>query len=81
VIPTNTLRSKSATQYFQRRETIKVFDKDTTEVGKITKAVFNSGQPKKVSVDAALVEITDRHPNDGYFSDVYSENQMSGAGM
>jgi hypothetical protein len=43
--------------------------------------VFDPGQPTKVSVDAALVEISDRHPNDGYFSDVFSESQLNGAGM
>lgn len=80
VLPRNTLQNQVAKEYVRKREIIRVFDKEKNEIGKITKAVFDPGQPANVSVDAALVEITDRHPRDGYFSDV-SDSQLSGAGM
>ncbi|XP_048749724.2 uncharacterized protein LOC125661672 isoform X2 [Ostrea edulis] len=81
VLPTNVLQNQLASEYVRRREIIRVFDRENNEIGKITKAVFDAGQPANVSVDAALVEITDRHPSDGCFSDVYSENQLNEAGF
>jgi hypothetical protein len=80
VLPTNALQTQSAKEYIRRREIARVYDKEKNEIGKITHAVFDSGQPTKVSVDAALVEITDRNPSDGYFDDVFSEYQLNGAG-
>ncbi|XP_048749809.2 uncharacterized protein LOC125661715 [Ostrea edulis] len=81
VLPTNVLQNQLASEYVRRREIIRVFDREKNEIGKITKAVFDSRQPETVSVDVALVEITGRHPSDGYFSDVYSVNQLCEAGF
>ncbi|XP_061180562.1 uncharacterized protein LOC133189170 [Saccostrea echinata] len=82
VLPTNVLKSNRASDYVQRRE-IRVFDKEMREIGRLTKAVFNHGQAAEVSIDAVIVEITDtrRYPCDGNFADVFSVNQLNGAGF
>lgn len=50
--------------------------------GRVRRAVFNNTKEGEVSVDAALVDLTDfSFTNDSQFSETYSRKQLQGTGM
>ncbi|XP_048749793.2 uncharacterized protein LOC125661707 [Ostrea edulis] len=80
VLPTNILKENKSAEYIRRQE-VCVLDKEGKKIGEVEDTVFTHGDPTATSVDAALVEITDRRPCDGSFADVYSLNQLVAAGF
>lgn len=58
-----------------------VYDNEQREIGKRLNTVMSTGNPNKTSIDAALVEITDRHPCDGFFSDMQQDNKLNLLGL
>lgn len=79
VLPTNILKDKKNESYLRRQE-VCVLDKTRTKIGEVSKTVFNHGQSSDTTVDAALVEITDRYTCEGYFADVYTREQLLACG-
>ncbi|XP_061165647.1 uncharacterized protein LOC133174551 [Saccostrea echinata] len=81
VLPPKILQNNSAEEYVRKKDVILIHDREKRQIGKINKIMFIHDKPNEVSIDAALIEITDRHPCDGYFADVYLENQLHCAGF
>ncbi|XP_062607835.1 uncharacterized protein LOC134269648 [Saccostrea cucullata] len=82
VLPVDVLKNGETCVYARRRE-INVVDRNGMQFGKVHKAEFKHGQASEVSIDAALVEITDkyRYPCDGNFAPVFSSEQIMETGF
>ncbi|XP_062590185.1 uncharacterized protein LOC134251785 [Saccostrea cucullata] len=82
VLPIAELTKEKLGKYARKRE-IKVADKQKIRRGSVENIEFKHGTVHEVSIDAALIEITeqDRKPCNGEFAKVYTTEQFSGAGF